>query len=189
MSYVRKNDDKEWKTWLLEENWLYLTLLFWFDNFFYFGRVCHKANFPQEATFFILCHRFFLHSSLFKSCCHTTFEYLSYCWDWASLLERAATAAASQQLTELKFKFGREALSTQQSCKKNWWQTNFEHLFEDLFDKKKNWIGTQFTKVLIGKKHKSNACTKHTCIGYVIISYKKRDQIYQSFSNVIIWKS
>ena len=88
-----------------------------------------KANFPQEATFFILCHRFFLHSSLFKSCCHTTFEFLSHCWDWASLLERAATAAASQQLTELKFKLGREALSTQLSGKKNWWQTNFKHLF------------------------------------------------------------
>ena len=94
---------------------------------------CFKANFLQEAMFFILCHRFFLHSPLFKSCCHTTFEYLSHCWGWASLLERAATAVASQQLTELKFKLGREALSTQQSCKKNWWQTNFKHLFYDLF--------------------------------------------------------
>ena len=88
-----------------------------------------KANFPQEATFFSLCHLFFLHSPLFKSCCHTTFEFLSHCWGWASLLERAATAAASQQLNELKFKLGWEALSTQQSSKKNWWQTNFEHLF------------------------------------------------------------
>ena len=88
-----------------------------------------KANFLQEAMFFILCHCFFLHSPLFKSCCHKTFEYLSHCWDWASLLERAATAAASQQLTQLKFKFGWEALSTQQSCKKNWWQTNFKNLF------------------------------------------------------------
>ena len=34
-----------------------------------------KANFPQEATFFILCHHFFLHSPLCKSCCRTTFEY------------------------------------------------------------------------------------------------------------------
>ena len=68
----------------------------------------YKANFPQEAMFFILCHHFFLHSPLFKSCCRTTFEYLSHCWDSASLLERAATAVASQQLTELKFKFGRE---------------------------------------------------------------------------------
>ena len=77
-----------------------------------------KANFVQEATFFILCHRFFLHSLLFKSCCHTTFEYLSHCCGWASLLERATTAAASQQLTELKFKLGREALSTQQHVRK-----------------------------------------------------------------------
>ena len=131
MGYVRKNDDKEKKCGFLKK--------IGFNNIFNAGifgtcvallySTWPKANFPQEATFFILCHRFFLHSSLFKSCCHTTFEYLSHCWDWASLLERAATAAASQQLTELKFKLGREALSTQQSCKKNWWQTNFKHLF------------------------------------------------------------
>ena len=115
-SFFQHFYDSNWRTWMkIQKLFCFCFLL--------------KANFPQEATFFILCHRFFLHSSLFKSCCHTTFEFLSHCWDWASLLERAATAAASQQLTELKFKLGREALSTQQSCKKNWWQTNFKHLF------------------------------------------------------------
>ena len=53
-------------------------------------RSCTKANFPQEATFFILCHRFFLHSPLFKSCCNTTFEYLSHSWGWASLLKNSS---------------------------------------------------------------------------------------------------
>ena len=61
----------------------------YFEEIWIFAPI--KANFPQEATFFILCHLFFLHGPLFKSCYHTTFEYLSLSWGWASLLERAAT--------------------------------------------------------------------------------------------------
>ena len=135
-------EDKDFKSCCIcisIEKQIFYTVTKWFEI------AISKANFPQEAMFFILCHRFFLHSPLFKSCCHTTFEYLSHCWGWASLLERAATAAASQQLTELKFKLGQEASSTQQSCKENWWQTNFKHCFRTylaLF-KFKKWKSTK----------------------------------------------
>ena len=40
-------------------------------------------------------------------------------------------------MAELEFKLARETLFTQQSHKKNWWQTNFTHLMQDLFGFKK----------------------------------------------------
>ena len=92
----------------------------YFDMAFYLKL---KPIFLKKPRFLF----FVIFFSYIAHCCHTTFEYLSHCWGWASLLERAATDAASQQLTEHKFKLGREALSTQLSG--NWWQTNFEHLF------------------------------------------------------------